>query len=370
MIEITSNVITTIIILSICTILFIRHTLNRNKTISDRIVGYRDPLVPEEFYKVCRLTQERQGTPTIVWIVRHYLPDYRTEAEYTAHDINLYLIKIGWKVIVIVPNSSSDSYEGVPIYQFHQKTEIELAIQGAYCIFTQYHVLETAANTSLRSRKPLVVVAHDDTLGPSIDKIKTIHNGKNIYLVNNSKLIETVYEKYGLPSILLNPPVNWRKYMTHTTREYITMINMDEQFIKIAKALPEYKFLGICNTKQFERSLPNLTIWDSQLDARAIYSITGILCVSSKSEAWRVPIEAASSGIPVIGRPTEGLKETLETAGLYADETEWVKIIRELKENPLFYKKYSEGSRERAKELDPVRQLDEFQKWVQELVWV
>ena len=183
MIEFTSNVITIIIILSICTILFIRHTLNRNKTISDRIVGYRDPLVPEDFYKLCRHTQERQGTPTIVWIVRHYLPDYRTE--YTAHDINLYLIKIGWKVIVIVPNSSTDSYEGVPIYQFHQKTEIELAIQGAYCIFTEHEVLETAAITSLRSRKPLVVFAHDDTLGPSIDKMKTIHNGKNIYLVNN-----------------------------------------------------------------------------------------------------------------------------------------------------------------------------------------
>ena len=45
------------------------------------------------------------------------------------------------------------------------------------------------------------------------------------------------------------------------------------------------------------------------------------------------------------------------------------KLIRELKENPLFYKNYSERSRERAKELDPVRQLDEFQKWIQEISW-
>jgi glycosyltransferase involved in cell wall biosynthesis len=310
--------------------------------------------------------------PTIVWIIRHYLPEYRSGAERTAHAINMYLIKIGWKVIIITPNSSTDSYEEIPIYQFHQKTEIELAIQGAHCIFTQHQVLETAAITSLRSRKPLVVFAHDDSLGPWIQKIKTILDVKNMYLVNNSKWIENVYKQYSLQSILLHPPVNWRKYVTHTTREYITMVNIDEQFFRIAKALPEYKFLGVRvpYKKQFESSLPNLTIWDSQLEERAVYSITGILCVSSKSEPWAISIEAASSGIPILGSPTAGLKEALETAGVYSDNTEgWVKLIRELKENPLFYKKYSERSSERAKELDPFRQLDEFQKWIQEIEW-
>ena len=371
----TSNVTTIILFLILGIILFIRLQMTNRKMNSDRVVAYREPLVPEDFYKVCN----KFGTTTIVWIVRHYLPDFRAGAECMAHDINLYLLKIGWKIIVIVPYSSTDSYEGIQILQFYQKTEIELAIQGAHCIFTQYQVLETAMITSLRSRIPIVVFAHDDSLGMWIQKLKTIHT--NIYLVNNSKWIENVYQQYGLQSIILYPPVNWRKYMTHTTREYITMVNMNGnkgalQFFRIAKALPEYKFLGIRGSyaNQYDNSsLSNLTIWNSQLDMRSVYSITGILCVPSKSESWgRVAIEAASSGIPIIASPTPGLKEALETAGLYADRDDtgsWVKLIRELKENPLFYKKYNERCSERAKALSPLKQLEEFQSWVQERRW-
>jgi glycosyltransferase involved in cell wall biosynthesis len=370
----TSNVITIGILVLVFGILFIRKSIN--KINHDRIVAYREPLVSKEFYKLCRPVE---GRPRIVWIMRHYLPDFRAGAECMAHDINLYLIKIGWEVIVIVPHSSVNKYEEIRILQFYQKTEIELELQKASCIFTQYQVLETAVLTSLYSKIPLVVFAHDDSLGPLIKKLKTIH--RNIYLVNNSVWIQSVYQQFSLQNIILYPPVDWRKYITHTRREYITMVNLNgnkgaEQFFRIVKALPEYNFLGVRGSyaKQYvNSSLRNLTIWDSQLDMRSVYSITGILCVPSKSESWgRVAIEAASSGIPVIASPTPGLKEALGFAGLYADrdDTEaWVKLIRELKENSLFYKEYSDKISQRAKDLDPTRQLDEFQAWVQETKW-
>jgi glycosyltransferase involved in cell wall biosynthesis len=366
----------TTIILAVFVALFIILYVRKNIefTNKNRLAPFREPLVPEEFWKVCR----RSESITIVWIIRHYLPDFKAGAESMAYDINKYLVEVlGWKVIVIVPHSSVGSYGGVEILQFYQKTEIELAISKAHCIFSQYQVIETAAITCARSKKPLVLFAHDDSLGPWIVKAKSIHN--NVNIVNNSEWIANINRQYTLNSFVLNPPVDWRRYITYSERRYITLVNMNgnkgaEQFFKIAAALPEYEFLGVAGSYAKQMLLPlssNVTLWKSQSDMRVVYNVTGILCTPSKHESWgRVAIEACASGIPVIASPTAGLKEALSYAGIFAeldDIATWVQIIRKLKTDPLYYKKYAELTVKRSHELDPKSQLDNFKVWVEEL---
>lgn len=349
-----SNVTTLGILLVICTILLVRKKMDRRLT--ERIAPYREPLVCEEFYKVCRPSQ---GRPQIVWILRDYMP--LGPKERMAHAINLYLTKIGWEIIVIVPESSTNSYEGIQILQFYQKVEIEVAIHGASCIFTQGTVLETASKTALRSRLPLVIFLHDEGL-----TIKSLE--QKPYLVYTSNWLKTVYSELTLNSIVLSNTLNWRNYVTHTTREYITILSFDgdeNKSLEIVKTLPEYNFLGIFGEKK-NSSLRNLTIWGPQLEERAIYAITGILCCLGSSLP---PIQGMTPGIPIIASPTPLAKEILETSGLYATTVdEFVLQIRALKEDTLLYKKYSELSTVRAKALDPTRQLDEFQAWIQDPV--
>jgi len=364
------------IVFSVFLALFIILYVRRNVefTNKNRIAPFREPLVPETFWKYCKPSD----SPSVVWIVRHYVPDFKAGAECMAYDINTYLTAVlGWKVTVIVPYSSVSSYGGVQILQFYQKSEIEVAISKAHYVLSQYQVIETAAITCARSMKPLVLFAHDDSLGPWIVKAKSLHN--NVNIVNNSEWIANINRQYSLNSFILNPPVDWKRYITYSERRYITLINMNgnkgvEQFYKIAAALPEYEFLGVAGSYAKQNGNPlssNVTLWKSQSDMRVVYNVTGILCVPSKHESWgRVAIEACSSGIPVVASPTPGLKEALDYSGIFAerDDTDaWVQIIRKLKRDPLYYKKYSELTSKRARELDPKPQLDRFKVWLEEL---
>jgi len=365
-----------VIILSVFVGLFIILYVRKNVEFTDknRLTPFRESLVPEGFWKVSRPS----NPPTIVWIVRHYLPDFKTGITIMTHDINKYLVEVlGWNVVVITPHTTVKSYEGIPILEFYQKTEIEFAMSKAHCIFSQYQMVETAAITAERARLPLVLFAHDDNFSQWIVKAKTIH--KNVNIVNTTNSIAKLNEQYALNSIVLNPPVEWRRYITHTERKYITLVNMNnnngvEQFFKIAAALPEYDFLGVADssTKEYGiTSSSNIKLWKYQNDMRVIYNVTDILCVPSKSESWeRVAIEAAASGIPVVASVTPGLEEALDYAGIFAERDDidaWVKTIRKLKTDQLYYKKFSELTAKRAKELEPKHQLDKFKVWVESL---
>jgi glycosyltransferase involved in cell wall biosynthesis len=356
---------------ALAVVLYARWKFSSNK---DRIAPYREPLVPEEFHKTCPPIAN-YDQPTIVWIVRHYLPDFRTGAVCMAHDINRFLLKAAaWEVIVITPYSTVSEYEGVKILQFSQLKPVMEAVRRAHCIITQYQVIETAAITAQRAKKPLVMVSHDDSLNPWIEKAKAIHN--NIYLINNSEWLDTMYRFQGLQSMILYPPVYVKAYVTHTTRRYITLINCNKNkgadlFYKVAAACPHLEFLAIEGSYGDQVApprLPNLTAWKSQLDMRRVYSVTGILCVPSKAESWgRVAIEAGCSGIPVIAHPTPGLKEALGPVGIYADREkpeEWIAEIQRLHESVPEYERASKAIHRRANELNPTKQLEEFRNFL------
>ena len=316
------SIIVIAIVLGIAIILYVRKRVKFN---DERLVPFREPLVPKGFWKV----SQPAGTPVIVWIIRHYMPDRRGVPELTALELNKYFVDgLGWKVFIITPQSTIKNYNGVPVLQFYQKTEIESIISKAHCIISQGDVTETAAITAQRSKVPLVL----------FDKDKGIEKAKQL-----CKSVSVV-----VPPLL----IDWRRYVTHTDRRYITLVNMSEangskKFFEFAAALPEFEFLGVADFYENPFASPtssNVTLWNYQSDMRVVYNVTGILCVFSK-EQERFELEAAASGIPTT--------DDLET-------------IRKLKTDSLFYKKASELATKKSK-IEP--NTEEFKVWIQELKW-
>lgn len=370
------------------TILVLAAILYARKRAADtkgRVAPYREPLVPEDFWRSVP-AQNPEGSadrPVVVWIVRHWLPATRSGATTMAYEMSRFLKQVaGWHVIVITPYSPVAAYDDMPILTFDQRPLVELAIKKAHVIMTQYQVIETAAATAQRARKPLVLVAHDDSLNPWITLAKTKCGTQNVGLITNSEWLDTLYRFQGVASVVLYPPVYIKAYQTHTTRTYVTLVNCNENkgallFYRVAKALPEFQFLAVAGSYGEQVSpprLPNLTAWGPQADMRRVYAVTGILLAPSKAESWgRVAIEAAASGIPVIAAPTPGLKEALGPAGIFCDREDtaaWVTEIRRLQNSVADYEQASRAVARRAASLDPTEQLERMRGFLLDRRWV
>lgn len=204
--------------------------------------------------------------------------------------------------------------------------------------------------------------------------------------------------QYPQRSIILHPPVDWRKYdqgMEPFDNEYITLINLNknkggEILYQIARAMPERRFLGVQGgyDPQILEELPNVRLMDHTPDIGAVYRMTRILIMPSEYESWGMTAtEAMSNGIPVICTPTFGLKENCGDAAAYVgnpptidplkpesiswprvtgrDNIEaWVKEIRKL-DNKKHYLSRSKRARERSRELDPAAEYAELLNFLQ-----
>lgn len=161
------------------------------------------------------------------------------------------------------------------------------------------------------------------------------------------------------------------------TQEYITLVNANmnkglSQFLKIAKAMPNHKFLGI---RSFYHPPTNLNIevpenikWiDFTRDVKSIYSMTRIMLVLSGTESFCITAaECMINGIPVLyTKPTgqnysvnvygttEGIQEWISPAGIAIprNDTElWVSEILKL-DDPIVYATKAEECRNHVEPL-------------------
>ena len=159
--------------------------------------------------------------------------------------------------------------------------------------------------------------------------------------------------------------------------DYITLINANMNkglavFLKIAKALPDKKFLAIRSyyhppTDPYLEVPPNIVWEDFTRDIKSIYRRTRILLTPSAYESFCiVAAEAMMNGIPVLyTKPTgespergmvgttEGMHAWIHPEGLACTRSkveEWVEAIRSL-DDPEVYQARSDASRAKAEPL-------------------
>jgi glycosyltransferase involved in cell wall biosynthesis len=164
-----------------------------------------------------------------------------------------------------------------------------------------------------------------------------------------------------------------------TDRKYVALINCNkdkggEILIRLAKAMPETSFLGVIGSygeQVVEKGIPNLHYMKNTPNIRSFYSKIGIVLMPSIYESWgRVAVESMSLGIPVVANPTSGLRESLDSVGLFAKDDnlgQWIHAIRSLQTNPWLYERKSQEGRIRAAALAEKnkKQLVDVEKWLE-----
>jgi glycosyltransferase involved in cell wall biosynthesis len=226
-------------------------------------------------------------------------------------------------------------------------------------------------------KKPVFHLIHNTHVYPAIADAE-----KHQHIVYNSLWAKEKL-RYNWSNFILTPPVDWRHYDVNLDtehNEYITLINLNENkggrvFLDIARAMPNRKFLGVLGSyeEQIIPKLPNVTIVPNTTNIKQWYEKTRILLMPSEYESWgRTATEAMCSGIPVISSMAEGLVENCGTAGIFIkdrnDVKSWVEAIAKLDDKKA-YAKASRKAKEKSRELDPRKALDEFEQWFREMVY-
>ena len=316
---------------------------------------------------------------TVTWLIHMYPPIHNAGAEWMAHAMNSSLVTSNYKVNVVLNKADLREFERVHIIDKKNQALVDSAVKHSSVLISHLDMETNAVQTALKAKRPLVLVMHNNFRKNYLQEFMRVLP-KNLYLIHNSYWLKEYYSQFGLPSIVVYPPVYWKEYHMETTREYVTLINLNANkggdiLYKIAKEMPDVQFMGVkggYDGQIIRKGLPNLTYVDNTPYIQEIYKKTDILLVPSKEESWgRVAVEAMSSGIPVIANPTPGLLESCGSAGIFCDRNsigDWVKEIRRLKNDSAWHQQ-SEKCLARAKELDPKEQLDEMAVWLSKLRW-
>lgn len=343
------------------------------------LLGDKGLYVSKE-YKSQNVLEE--DSKTITWLIHMYPPLHNAGAEWMAHAMNKYLVeKSGYKVNVVLNKNMVSEFERVHIIKKSNKVKVENAIQHSAVLVSHLDMEVHAVQSAIKAKRPIVLVMHNNYRKSFLQEYIRMMP-KNIYLIHNSKWIKEYYSIFNIPSIVVYPPVDWREYRIDSTREYVTLINLNKNkggdvLIKIAKAMPDVNFLGVkggYDNQIIDDSVTNIHYIENTPYIKDVYATTNILLAPSKEESWgRVAVEAMSSGIPVIANPTPGLVESCGSAGIFCkreDIGSWVKEIRRLLNDKEYYQIKSDMCFERAKELDPEPQLKEMSSWLNTLKWI
>ena len=331
--------------------------------------GYRAEPVAEE------------DANTVTWLIHMYPPFHNAGAEWMAHAMNSSLVgNANFKVNVVLNKADLNEFERIHVIDKNDRSLVDSAILHSSVLISHLDMETNAVQTALIAKRPIVLVMHNNYRKHFLQEFIRVLP-KNLYLIHNSYWLKEYYSQFNLPSIVVYPPVYWKEYNVETTREYVTLINLNankggDVLYKIAKEMPDIQFLGVkggYDGQIIQKGLSNLTYMDNTSYIQSVYAKTDILLVPSKEESWgRVAVEAMSSGIPVIAHPTPGLLESCDSAGIFCDRNNisaWVREIRRLKDDAVWRKQISAKCLARAKELDPKPQLDEMAKWLSNIHW-
>lgn len=335
----------------------------------------------------------------ILFFIHLYFPNHAAGGERMCHNIAKYFQSKGHDVLVLLTQAEHYGIRGM--YEYDGITvlpamkDITTAIAGSDFIFTHLAEVNMAIHLGRIKayHKPVCFISHNThpyEIVPSFtDQVSVVYNSHAMAKTLN----------YPNRSVVLHPPIDFRKWDfggDPSKAVYITLINMNANkgfklFMALVKAMPDRLFLGVGGSydQQYEMDLPNFTFMPNSPDMEQVYVKTRILLCPSKYESWGMcATEAMCNGIPVIYNETFGLLENVGKAGIglkdlnpsyedlelkggespdgldpEANLAQWIKAIKKL-DNLQTYKKYSDMSRARSRELDPEKELAALEAFV------
>jgi glycosyltransferase involved in cell wall biosynthesis len=308
----------------------------------------------------------------LAW-VHLYAPDHCAGAEMMLHEILIDLQARGHDVHVICDNTSTGTFDGVPVTarQDVHHPVVEL-VEWADIVIT--HLDRTRdVIASVRRRRPIAHLVHNDRQL----RFHKVQRADAQLVVANSEWIARAIRWPG-PSIVVRPPVHpERHHVDNAGADACTLVNLSAAkgaatFWALAAAMPDQHFLGVIGgygPQEIPDTIPdNVTIVPHGPDMRTTYRQTRILLCPSGYESWgRVGIEAAASGIPTIAHPTPGLLESLRGAGTFVDRDDtsgWAAEIRTLSDTDI-YRARSRQALARSAELNPRPDMDRLEQALQ-----
>ncbi len=312
--------------------------------------------IASQFPKPAKPLQQNPNKPLLVWLMRAYVPNMKAGAEISAHETNKQFLKDGFEVTVIVKHHVVDQLDGVKIikavgedYDENPEAKASLARASVICIQNLYY--DIGLRVAKKYRKPICYFIHATS------------RGKEFFGYAGSWPIFIVYNSWSMradisanyKSYVLKPYVDINRFKPlvasagSAQRNYITLINLNEDkggdiLIALARAMPEYKFLGVeggYGDQIRDYNVPNITYMSKTDNVEEVYAKSRVVIMPSKLETWgRVAVEAMAAGIPVVINDVQGMREACGDAALVAnrdDLGEWVRLIKRLQTEPLFY---------------------------------
>ncbi len=297
-----------------------------------------------------------------------YLPHQRAGSEICLHRICKYLMSKGHEVKAVTRYPENYEYEGIEVYS--QKKDYKVCHNNLWdwadLVFCQLSGTYYAMNKQRLNAKKVINFAHNNAGYPQVN-IR-----KNVFTVYNSE--QTKKElNYLQETYVLYPPVNYRDFENVDTSkaEYITLINHNENkggqiLIEIAKRMPNVKFMAVQGGyyhQIVDAKAKNIKYVGITDDIRKYLAMTKLLISPSDYDSYGMAqIEALCCNIPVIASDIPGFRESLSDSAIFVKRNDidaWVEAIKNSEQ--LFKDK---KPIERARELDPVKELAKFEKWL------
>ena len=310
--------------------------------------------------------------------IHGYPPYHNSGAEWMAHHIFRYLVDIGHDVTILLNFNSylgkikePYTFDGVSVVS---DKDYDHYYRWADVVFTHLDKTGKAYNRCKLYNRPLINIVHNDYNNNVMSNL----NGIEQYAIYNTYWVQDKVSKINKmvkKSIVIHPPIWAKDYEVEKRNDYITLINLNNNkggdfFIKLAKRLPDKKFMGVMGSygdQKIDWKQKNIHYVKNRGDIKYVYKRTRILLMPSIYESYgRTAIEAASSGIPIICTPTPGLQEALAGTGIYMerDVERWALKILQL-DDERKYQIASKAVRKRAEEVNPEKELNKLVKFLE-----
>jgi glycosyltransferase involved in cell wall biosynthesis len=322
----------------------------------------------------------------IVARVHAYPPDHNAGAEWALHEMLRALAVRGHRATVWLSTWSerTEPYDldGVRVVPEAAGQDFPLAVARAHVMVSHLENVPLAADLARGYGVPLIVVCHN-TFDLTWEPL--VAGSTALAVVNSQWMREAAEAAFAQGSVrpdrllVVRPPVHAADYATKPG-DCITLVNCTATkgigvLAELAKRMPDRKFLAVRGGygEQQPPDLDNVLVLDHMSGQRMrdeVYARTRILLMPSDYESWgRAGVEAMASGIPVIAHPTDGLRESLAAAGVFADRDDvgaWQQAIETL-DDPVVYGAAARKARARSRQLEPAVDLGAWCKAVEEV---